>query len=501
MPPNARGAEQPSAIYACVRCNEPHGVQAIRCKRCLAYRTVSPIHEEAQPAAHNDRAMVIQTAGAKKRVTKISTGISEIDRVLGGGVPLGDVMLLSGAPGVGKSTFLLMLSAVFAEKGHDVAYATDEEMSEAVEERGERIVAEHPRLTIERVESMEDVRRFTRRTRPDVVMFDSISEMAKSMKHLDDIASEVKQLAAKLNAAFLVIAHVTKEEQIAGTMALQHLFGATFFLSECMGMVAMRGIKNRFGPKTTGYFEMTAKGLHPVTNPSERFLADRLAGRPGSVVAACIDSDEKGRAKLVEVQAVVGPPKLKGGPRLMLTGASKPRLEQRLHVINAAISRAAGEPALLMVRDISVNVPGEIDATEPAMDLPVALAIASAVLGEPSREIVSFGEIGLVGEVRSAEQTSSRIEEAAAMEFEAMLAPRRTEETAAKTGAAIEVLEVESLDDAIAASFPSIDLGRKKPSKKTALLADPVATKTKKTASKKKAEKKTKTASPSRRKR
>lgn len=493
-PPPRSAAGSGVAAYACDRCGERHGVQAPKCKRCSVFGSVrhvggavptprggspdprprprprAPLRPEAEPITEVER----------QETPTIPTGEPEFDRVLGGdGIPRGAVLLFSGPPGAGKSTVLLGISGRLAKAGSRVLIATAEELAANVAERAERIGQEHPELYLIATKQIADVQRAVREIQPDLLIVDSISriavnpngkpgsptEMSDAVEAIDAMAAADALPGAAGRLAVLVVIHVTKAKEIAGAMSVQHAFGGTFFLQKVAGgMRSLTGRKNRFGPDATGYFDMTADGLKSIANPSERFLADRRAQLPGSIVApAVVDGDEDGRATLVEVQARVGGAGLQhegrrgvGRPtgELLTTGIDKRRLEQRIAVLDDALTNYVGAPALLEWRTLSVNVPGGLDGTETAMDLPIALAIASSALhASVPEDLVVFGEIGLVGEVRSVEGSEHRLAEAAAMRFRRALAPKRAE--GAPQDLTLE--PVETVYDALRIAFPDYE--------------------------------------------
>ena len=401
----------------------------------------------------------------------IATGEPEFDRVLGGnGIPRGAVLLFSGPPGAGKSTVLLGICGRLAKTTCRVLYATAEELAANVANRAERIDQKDDELYLIATKQISDVQRAVREVQPDLLIVDSISriavnpngkagspsEMSDAVEAIDAMATAEPPPGAAGRLAVIVVIHVNKAKEIAGAMSVQHAFGGTFFLQKVAGgMRSLTGRKNRFGPDATGYFDMTSDGLKSIANPSERFLADRVARLPGSVVSATIvDGDVDGRATLMEVQARVGaaPHEMRSTGDLLTTGIDKRRLEQRLAVLDDALSLYVGAPAHLESRVVSVNVPGGLDGTETAMDLPVAIAIASSALHAPVPEdLVVFGEIGLVGEVRSTESSEQRLTEIAAMGFQRALVPRRDQEGAFE-GLRIEA--VATVVDALRAAFP-----------------------------------------------
>lgn len=476
--------ERARAPYACARCGEPHGVLGPRCKnpRCRAWRQIRPADDAAAAprqggprAPRRERATaqpITQIKREQKQTPKIPTREPQFNRVLGGGIPRGAVLLFSGPPGAGKSTILLALSGELAADGHRVLYATAEELSENVAERAERIAAEHDELFLIATKQLSDVQAAVRELRPDVLIIDSISKIAATPKGAPGSPSEMNAASEAIERmaiadpapdstgrlAVLVVIHVTKSKgEIAGAMSVQHLFGGTFFLERIAGgMRSLTGRKNRFGPDTTGYFDMTEAGLRSIENPSERFLADHEADLPGSVVTPVIaDGDQEVRASLVEVQAAVGD-QLRKSTRVLSTGIDLKRLEQRLVVIDQWLSAFVGAPAQLCIRDVSVNVPGGVDASERAMDLPIALAIASSALRRAiPPDAVVFGEIGLVGEMRGVPDPERRLEEGATMRFRRAIAPRRSSE--AGVPKAFRVDEAPTLLEALRLAFPGLE--------------------------------------------
>ncbi len=395
---------------------------------------------------------------------RMPTGIAELDRVLGGGVVLGSVALVGGDPGVGKSTLLLQALAGIARRGPCALYASGEESIAQVALRARRLglaFGEVPlgdRLQIVGVSDVAEVEQAAQIAKPTAIVIDSVQVIRSadlesapgSVSQLREVTSRLVDLAKRTHAAVFLVGHVTKEGAIAGPKVLEHLVDVVLSFEGERGHAfrALRASKNRFGSATeVGVFEMSPAGLREVPNPSELFLAERPAHAAGSVVASVTPQTGGARAVLVEVQALVGVSG--GGGRRTAQGVDTARLAMLL----AVLERKAG--LQLMGADVFANIAGGLAIDEPAIDLPLALAIASAARNRPcARDLVAFGEVGLAGEVRGVPRGATRLAEAASMGFKRALVPASTaERMSAADRAGVEVVPVHDVEEAIAAAL------------------------------------------------
>jgi DNA repair protein RadA/Sms len=344
------------------------------------------------------------------------TGIPEFDRVLGGGLVRGSLVLLAGEPGIGKSTLLLQAAASLSNGGSSVLYVCGEESADQVKLRAERIGAADSIMLLPEVDAAV-IEATALAERPDVLIVDSVQTMVDAS--LDGVAGSVGQVracAARLmhlakseGMTVLVVGHVTKEGTVAGPRVLEHTVDAVLSFEGDRDHVfrIVRATKNRFGSVSEiGVFEMAERGLVGVANPSAVLLADRAADVPGSCVLATVEGT---RPLLVEVQALVTPSYLQM-PRRLSVGVDNARVLQMLAVLERRAGLVFGQ------HDVYVSVAGGVKIAEPAVDLALALALTSARLDRalPSGT-VAFGEVGLTGELRSVRHTQPRLAEAARM--------------------------------------------------------------------------------------
>ncbi len=352
--------------------------------------------------------------------------MEEFSRVLGGGIVPGSVILLGGEPGIGKSTLLLQTAAALSSMDNKVLYASGEESLGQVKMRASRlgIVGEHLYVLAET--HLESILAHVSSLAPDLVVVDSIQSiytdtldsMPGSITQVRFCASALLQEAKSSGFPLFLIGHVTKEGSIAGPKVLEHMVDTVLYMEgeRFHTYRLLRSVKNRFGSTNeVGVFEMQESGLVEVRNPSELFLAERLPNTPGSAIAVTMEGT---RPILVEVQALVSPTNF-SQPRRTANGIEF----NRLLILSAVLSRRAG--VRLGNQDVFVNVVGGMRIQEPAADLAVALAIASAEKGVPvPADLVALGEIGLGGELRSVGYVEKRLEEASRLGFKRVLLPR-----------------------------------------------------------------------------
>ncbi|GAB4291295.1 MAG: DNA repair protein RadA [Coriobacteriia bacterium] len=376
-----------------------------------------PAASSAAPAASTPLDSV--TASADERV---ATGIPEFDRVLGGGLVKGSLVLLAGEPGIGKSTLLLQAAVSLGSAGRGVLYVCGEESAEQVKLRADRIGATGGISLLPEVD-MAVIEATAEAERPWLLVVDSIQTMADpdldgvpgSVGQVRACAARLMRLAKERGISVLVVGHVTKDGAIAGPRVLEHLVDAvlTFEGDQDHALRIVRATKNRFGAVSEiGIFEMAAEGLLGVGQPSGALLAERSADVAGSAVTAVLEGS---RPLLVEVQALVTPTYLQM-PRRLSTGIDTGRVLQVLAVLERRAGLAFGQ------HDVYVSVAGGIRVSEPAVDLPLALALASARADTPlAADVVAFAELGLTGELRSARQPEARVREAGRLGFTRVL--------------------------------------------------------------------------------
>jgi DNA repair protein RadA/Sms len=420
--------------YVCQNCGAVHPRWSGRCDACGAWNTITEEQTGAAVPGHgpvkSKRGRGIELVGldgAGTAPARIAAGIDEFDRVVGGGIVPGSVLLVGGDPGIGKSTMTLQAVAALARAGHDAAYVSGEESVEQIRMRAARLgLAEAP-VQLAAATSVGEILATLDRpdAAPTVLAIDSIQTMwvdgleaaPGTVSQLRAAAHELVRFAKKRGTAVLLIGHVTKEGQIAGPRVLEHMVDTVLYFEGERGhqFRILRSVKNRFGPANEiGVFEMRERGLVPVANPSALFLAEREEGVAGAAVFAGMEGS---RRVLVEVQALVAPTAF-GTPRRAVVGWDGNRLAMLLAVLETRCGLVAGN------RDVYLNVAGGLRVQEPAADLAVAAALASAVLDTPlPAATVFFGEIGLAGEVRAVGHIAARLKEAAKLGFAQAIMP------------------------------------------------------------------------------
>ncbi len=360
---------------------------------------------------------LVKVAGVEHR--RIKTGIGELDRVLGGGLVPGAMILVGGDPGIGKSTLLLQAAGALARQGLSILYASGEESLAQVSERGRRLGADAPSLYLAAETSLDAILEGIAALKPAAVVLDSIQTTRDpSLESASGSLSQVRQVAGRLlevakqqEVSIWLIGHVTKEGSLAGPKALEHIVDTVVYFEgdRQQAYRILRASKNRFGPTDeVGVFEMRAGGLVPVDNPSALFLAERPDDAPGSVVVATVEGT---RPILVELQALV-----------TSTGAAMPRrVANGLDFQRVAMLLAVLEKRLrvgLGASDVFLNVAGGLAIREPAADLGVVAAVLSSVRNVPvEARWAFFGEVGLGGEVRRVAQAEKRLQELARLGF------------------------------------------------------------------------------------
>ncbi len=467
-----------STQFVCQACGAIFPKWVGRCTTCAAWNTLVeevtrkggssgggfPLEGRAEGRGRSSAAVPVGEVDTD-HAARLPTGIGELDRVLGGGAVLGGVTLLGGDPGVGKSTLLLQALAGLAAKGCRSLYVSGEESAAQTAARARRVARGQPgqeglpetadQLLVLAENDLDLIERVIAEVRPTALVLDSVQTVrAPSLESAAGTVSQLREVAARMvdrakrdRIATFLVGHVTKDGSLAGPKVLEHLVDTVLAFEGERGHAfrALRAQKNRFGSATeVGVFEMTAEGMREVVNPSALFLAERPRNTSGSVIAA---TSEGSRPMLVEVQALVGP-FAAGSARRTANGVDSARLA----MILAVLERKAG--LRLASADVFVNVAGGVHVDEPAVDLPIALAIASSLRERPvAPEVVAFGEIGLAGEVRSVSRAAGRLAESAAMGFTRAIVPASAASDAKDVSAKLELVLVRTIEDALAAVF------------------------------------------------
>ena len=424
------------SVFTCQTCGYQTSKWMGRCSDCEAWNSfveeiVAPARKGRQPAPSGQQQLPLPLAQVTRDENeRILTHIGELDRVLGGGIVQGSLVLIGGDPGIGKSTLLLQavagLSRDRSTTDQPVLYISGEESATQLRMRGDRLGVQNDDVYILTETSMEIIKEQVSRLKPRVLVVDSIQTVFTadvtsapgSVTQVRESTAQLMTLGKSLNMPILIIGHVTKEGAIAGPRVLEHMVDTVLYFEGERHNVyrILRAVKNRFGPTNEiGIFEMQQAGLVEVESPSELFLAERPLHASGSVVVASMEGT---RPLLVELQAL-GSPSGFGTPRRVASGID----HQRMALLLAVLEKRLGLP--LQQHDVYVNVVGGLTVDEPAIDLGVVTAVASSLRDVPiDPEMVVFGEVGLTGEVRAVGHVDTRLREAAKLGFRRCLLPR-----------------------------------------------------------------------------
>jgi DNA repair protein RadA/Sms len=442
--------KKPKTAYVCSDC----GATALQwfgaCPSCGAAGTLTEtVAERGAPRRAGSAPSAISLEAVKTREEeRLSTGIGELDRVLGGGLVAGQVVLIGGDPGIGKSTLLLQALSLMGA-AHRTLYVSGEESAEQVALRARRLALDARPVHLIAEIQLERITAALEASPPEVAVVDSIqtlwSEMLQSapgsVAQVRECAAQLARHAKKSGIALFIIGHVTKEGTIAGPRVLEHIVDTVLYFEgdPHSSFRLVRAVKNRFGAvNELGVFAMTDKGLRAVSNPSALFLSQHEKSVAGSCVLATLEGT---RPLLVEIQALVDSAHTPN-PRRLSVGLEQNRLAMLLAVLHRHAGIATWE------QDVFVNAVGGVRIGEPAADLAVSLAIVSSLTDRAIRDkTVVFGEIGLAGEVRPAPRGQDRLKEAAKLGFERAVVPKANQPKAKIPG--LEVIAVERVDQAV----------------------------------------------------
>jgi DNA repair protein RadA/Sms len=443
-------------VYACTEC----GGQALKwqgqCPHCQAWNTLEETLPEPSTPATN-RFALIADAGKLQRLSevpaakeqRITTGIPEFDRVLGGGLVAGGVVLIGGDPGIGKSTLLLQ---ALAEMGatRKVLYVSGEESPQQIALRARRLGVDAQHVHVLAEINLEKIHAGIQAEKPEVAVIDSIQTLYSaqlqsapgSVAQVRECAAQLTRIAKSAGTAVVFVGHVTKEGSLAGPRVLEHIVDTVLYFEgdTHSSFRLIRAFKNRYGAvNELGVFAMTEKGLKGVSNPSALFLSQH----GNEVAGSCVMVTQEGtRPMLVEIQALVDDAHAPN-PRRLTVG-----LEQnRLALLLAVLHRHAG--IACFDQDVFVNAVGGVRITEPAADLAVLMSIVSSLKNKPlPPKLVVFGEVGLAGEVRPVQRGQERLREAAKLGFTQALIPKANRPRQAIPG--VEIMAVERVEEAFA---------------------------------------------------
>ena len=444
-------------IYVCQACGGTSAKWQGQCPTCQAWNTLeesiaeTPSAPRFQGLAQSIPRQKLATIQAED-LPRLPTGIEEFDRVLGGGLVPGGVVLLGGDPGIGKSTLLLQALAQMSAAGVSVLYSSGEESAAQIALRAKRIDLKAPQLEVLAEIQLEKLLTIMDTVRPKVVVVDSIqtiyseafSSAPGSVAQVRECAAQLTRFAKSTGICVLLVGHVTKDGHLAGPRVLEHIVDTVLYF-ECdthSSFRLVRAIKNRFGAvNELGVFAMTEKGLRGVSNPSAIFLSQHAEMVPGACVLV---TQEGSRPLLVEIQALVDTAHIPN-PRRLAVG-----LEQhRLAMLLAVLHRHAG--IACFDQDVFLNAVGGVKISEPAADLAVLLAIQSSIRNRAlPKELIVFGEVGLAGEIRPCPRGQERLKEAAKLGFTVAIIPKANMPKTKIAG--LRIISVERIDEAIAAA-------------------------------------------------
>ena len=445
------------SVYVCQSCGGLSAKWQGQCPNCDAWNS---LEESVEEKASTNRFQSLAKATPKQRLAaieaedlpRLTTGIDEFDRVLGGGLVTGGVALIGGDPGIGKSTLLLQALAVMSARGDSVLYVSGEESGSQIALRAKRLGIQAPDLEVLAEIQLEKLLLTIESTRPTVVVVDSIqtiysealSSAPGSVAQVKECAAQLTRLAKSTGVCMIMVGHVTKEGHLAGPRVLEHIVDTVLYFEgdTHSSFRLVRAFKNRFGAvNELGVFAMTDKGLKGVANPSALFLSQQEQTVPGSCVLV---TQEGSRPLLVEIQALVDTAHVPN-PRRLAVG-----LEQhRLAMLLAVLHRHAG--IACFDQDVFLNAVGGVKISEPAADLAILLAIQSSLKNKSlPKTLIVFGEVGLAGEIRPCPRGQERLKEAAKLGFTQAIVPKANSPKIKIPG--MSIVTVDRIDQAIQAA-------------------------------------------------
>ncbi|MFC3040948.1 DNA repair protein RadA [Virgibacillus xinjiangensis] len=444
--------------YVCQECGYESAKWMGKCPGCNQWNTMA---EEMEAAAANQQRYsggIRSTSAKPESITSIesreeprmTTNMKELNRVLGGGIVPGSLVLIGGDPGIGKSTLLLQISSQLAGKGLPVLYISGEESTRQTKLRADRLGVKADLLYVLSETNLYDISRQIEEIKPSLVVIDSIQTIFReevssapgSVSQVRETTSELMKIAKTSGVPIFIVGHVTKEGAIAGPRLLEHMVDAVLYFEGERHHTyrILRGVKNRFGSThEMGIFEMKEEGLREVMNPSEIFLEERAEGAAGSTVVASMEGT---RPVLVEIQALISPTSF-GNPRRMATGIDN----NRVPLLMAVLEKRVG--LMLQNQDAYIKVAGGVKLDEPAIDLAVAVSIASSFRDQPTKpDDIFIGEVGLTGEIRRISRVEQRVQEAAKLGFKRVFCPAKNLE-GWNVPEGIEVVGVNTVQEAL----------------------------------------------------
>lgn len=444
-------------VFECQKCAAQFPKWLGRCAECGAWGSLIEEVVGAEAATAKPSLAGIVTESKPTQLPDISqddgrhqpVGITEFDRVMGGGIVPGSLTLIGGDPGIGKSTLILQMFGAMAARDTKLLYVSGEESAPQIKQRAERLGVNAPQIYVITENCLEKILEEIKKLQPSIIAIDSIQTIYSSeITSAPGTVSQIRESAGRLmllskgsGIATLLVGHVTKDGAIAGPKTLEHMVDTVLYFEGERGhpFRLLRAVKNRFGSTNEiGVFEMTGAGLNEVANPSLLFLAERPVNHPGSVV---VSSLEGSRPVLVELQALVSSSGL-ANPRRTALGVDNNRLSLLVAVLDKIIG------VQLHDQDIFVNVAGGMKVSEPAIDLGMVCAIHSSMLNKPiDPHTLLIGEVGLTGEVRAVSGLDVRINEAHKMGFKRMLVPRSQSKQKVPKG--MELMGIATVEEAL----------------------------------------------------
>lgn len=445
--------------YVCQSCGYENPKWLGKCPECMKWNTfVEEIEDKSSKSNHRET-FVIDKSSQKpininsitiKHEERFSSGINELNRVLGGGIVRGSLVLVGGDPGIGKSTLLLQVSESVAQSGKKVLYISGEESESQIKMRAERLNAKSENLYIMAENNLNIIEHNLEGFDPDLIILDSIQTVFTpdiasapgTVSQIKEGTSRFMRISKKMGISTFVVGHVTKEGALAGPKIMEHMVDTVlYFEGERYNTYRLiRAVKNRFGSTNElGVFEMSEKGLQELENPSKALISEKPENASGSVIVSTVEGT---RPMLLELQALVSPTSF-GIPRRTATGIDF----NRVNLLLAVLEKRAGMQ--IQNQDVYLNIVGGIKINEPSMDLGVILAVASGFRNIPiSGEVAVTGEVGLTGEIRGVSYIEKRISECRKLGFKKIIIPKSNYE-AVKDVKGIEIWPVENVRQAI----------------------------------------------------
>lgn len=450
-------ARAKKTVFFCQNCGHEEAKWLGQCPVCKEWNTF--VEEKAITAKHT-----VQTSGKKAEVVMLSdikttdedrirTDIDELDRVLGGGIVRGSLVLVGGDPGIGKSTLLLQVCRILGEKGEEILYISGEESASQIKMRADRMGTFSKFVSLLCETNLETIAEIIKEKTPKMVIIDSIQTMYSeeigsapgSVSQVREATNILMQLAKGMGITIFIVGHVTKEGTVAGPRVLEHMVDTVLYFEgdRHASYRILRGVKNRFGSTNEiGVFEMRESGLKEVKNPSEFMLNGRPEQASGSVVACSMEGT---RPILLEIQALVCRTNF-GMPRRTAAGTDYNRVNLLMAVLEKRLGLPFGDC------DAYVNIAGGIRMNEPAIDLGIVMALVSSYQNRPIDEhTVVFGEVGLSGEVRAVSMVKQRVQEAKKLGFRTCMIPAVSKDAVGEISG-MKIIGVNNVSEAISKS-------------------------------------------------